>query len=171
MNYKTQLKNITCFIFDIDGVLTDGSILVNGADYQRIINAKDGYVIQYACKLGYKVFLITGGESEHIKKTYLRLGVTEVRLESSNKVEVFKSLQEKYQISVDEVLYMGDDIPDIPLLKLVGLPTAPSDAAVDVKKWVSYVSPYNGGKGCARDVIEQTLRAQGKWLLDSAFYW
>lgn len=171
MNYKIKLNAINTFIFDVDGVLTNGNVLINGLDYQRSIYVKDSYAIQYASKLGYHIFLITGGESEFIKKTYVRLGVTEVRLESSNKLQVFEEIKNKYELNSAHCLYMGDDIPDIPLLKNVGVGAAPQDASVDVKEVVTYVSPYQGGAGCVRDVIEQTLRAQGKWLGPDAFTW
>ena len=171
MNYKIKLKTIDCFIFDVDGVLTNGSVLINGTDYQRSIHVKDSYAIQYAAKLGYTIFLITGGESEFIRKTYIKLGVTDVRLESSNKKEVFEDLVQTFGVSAERSLYMGDDIPDIPLMKIIGTTTAPQDASVDVKALVDYISPLNGGMGCVRDVIEQTLRVQGKWLGDGAFTW
>jgi 3-deoxy-D-manno-octulosonate 8-phosphate phosphatase (KDO 8-P phosphatase) len=171
MNYKIKLKNIDCFIFDVDGVLTNGSVLINGTDYQRSIHVKDSYAIQYAAKLGYKIFLITGGESEFIRKTYIKLGVTDVRLESSNKKEVFEQLVKAFGVTADRSLYMGDDIPDIPLMKIIGTTTAPQDASIDVKALVDYISPLNGGMGCVRDVIEQTLRVQGKWLGDGAYTW
>jgi 3-deoxy-D-manno-octulosonate 8-phosphate phosphatase (KDO 8-P phosphatase) len=171
MNYKIKLKTIDCFIFDVDGVLTNGSVLINGTDYQRSIHVKDSYAIQYAAKLGYKIFLITGGESEFIRKTYIKLGVTDVRLESSNKKEVFEQLVKAFGVTAERSLYMGDDIPDIPLMKIIGTTTAPQDASIDVKALVDYISPLNGGMGCVRDVIEQTLRVQGKWLGDGAFTW
>jgi 3-deoxy-D-manno-octulosonate 8-phosphate phosphatase (KDO 8-P phosphatase) len=171
MNYKIKLKTIDSFLFDVDGVLTNGTVLINGTDYQRSIHVKDSYAIQYAAKLGYKIFLITGGESEFIRKTYIKLGVTDVRLESSNKKEVFEDLVQTFGVSAERSLYMGDDIPDIPLMKIIGTTTAPQDASIDVKALVDYISPLNGGMGCVRDVIEQTLRVQGKWLGDGAFTW
>ena len=171
MNYKIKLRDISCFILDVDGVLTNGSILINGNDYQRSINVKDSYALQYAAKMGYKIFIITGGESLTIKKTYLKLGVTEVYLESSDKLSVFKNLIGEYKIDANTVLYMGDDIPDIPLLHEVGLSASPADACVDVKQIVDYVSPLGGGMGCVRDLIEQTMRVQGKWLSEKAYQW
>ena len=171
MNYKIKLKTIDSFIFDVDGVLTNGTVLINGTDYQRSIHVKDSYAIQYASVLGYKIFLITGGESEFIRKTYMKLGVTDVRLESSNKKEVFDELKQKFNLEENRALYMGDDIPDIPLMRIIGTTTAPQDASIDVKAIVDYISPINGGMGCVRDVIEQTLRVQGKWLGEGAFTW
>ncbi len=163
MNYKIKLKTIDSFIFDVDGVLTNGTVLINGTDYQRSIHVKDSYAIQYASKLGYKIFLITGGESEFIRKTYMKLGVTDVRLESSNKKEVFDELKQKFNLEENRALYMGDDIPDIPLMRIIGTTTAPQDASIDVKAIVDYISPINGGMGCVRDVIEQVLTLKGHW--------
>jgi len=171
MNYKIKLQTIDSFLFDVDGVLTNGTVLINGTDYQRSIHVKDSYAIQYASKLGYKIFLITGGESEFIRKTYMKLGVTDVRLESSNKKEVFEELKQKFNLDENRALYMGDDIPDIPLMKIIGTTSAPQDASIDVKAIVDYISPINGGMGCVRDIIEQTLRVQGKWLGEGAYTW
>lgn len=171
MNYKIKLKDITTFIFDVDGVLTDGSVTIFQNDLLRTLSAKDGYALQYASKNNFTVLVITGGNSVHVMESLLHLGVTEVRLSSSNKLQVYQELKIKYNFLDSQVLYMGDDIPDIPLLKTVHVSSCPQDASSDVKACVDYVSPIHGGKGCARDVIEQTLRVQSKWLLDNAYYW
>ena len=171
MNYKVKLKDISTFIFDVDGVLTDGTVLLNGSDFQRTLNAKDSYAIQYACRVGYQIFLITGGDSQQVKSTYESLGVTEVCLRSSNKLEVFLKLKNKHSLNESHCMYMGDDIPDLWVMKQVGLSAAPQDAVIDVLKEAEYISPYAGGKGAVRDIIEQTLRVQKKWLLDHAFHW
>jgi 3-deoxy-D-manno-octulosonate 8-phosphate phosphatase (KDO 8-P phosphatase) len=171
MNYKVKLKEINTFIFDVDGVLTDGTVLVNGSDYQRTLNSKDSYAIQYACRVGFRFFFITGGDSPTIKSTYEALGVTKVCLRSSNKLQVFFALKETYGLREEQCLYMGDDIPDLPVMRQVGLATAPHDASTDVLHEVAYISPFDGGKGAVRDIIEQTLRVQGKWLLDEAYHW
>ena len=167
MNYIIKLKTIDCFIFDVDGVLTHGIVLINGTDYQRSIHVKDSYAIQYAAKLGYKIFLITGGESEFIRKTYIKLGVTDVRLESSNKKEVFEQLVKAFGVTAERSLYMGDDIPDYSPMQLVGLACCPADAATEIKQISHYISPINGGNGCARDVIEKVLKLNGHWDLES----
>ena len=170
-NYKIKLNYINIFIFDIDGVLTDGNVLLDNGKYLRTLNAKDSYALQYAAKMGYKVFFISGGSSVEMKQTLENLGVTMVYLESKSKLLVFNKLKKEFNISEENVLYMGDDIPDIPLLSIVGIAACPKDASIDVTRICSYVSPKEGGKGCVRDVIEQTLRVQEKWLLDGAYEW
>ena len=170
-NYKILLNQINAFIFDIDGVLTDGNVLLDNGKYLRTFNAKDSYALQYAAKMGYKIFFISGGSSIEMKQTLENLGVTMVYLESKSKLLVFNKLKIEFNISEENVLYMGDDIPDIPLLSMVGIAACPKDASIDVTRICSYVSPKEGGKGCVRDVIEQTLRVQEKWLLDGAYEW
>ena len=171
MSYKTKLNNISTFIFDVDGVLTDGKVYFLENEIARALNSKDGYSLQYASKMGYSIFIITGGYSEDLKRRLLELGITEVHLKSSNKLKVYEKLAAKYNFRDEQVLYMGDDIPDIPVLRKAGLSCCPQDAAVDVKQVVDYHSPIEGGKGCVRDVIEQTLRVQGNWMKESAFHW
>ena len=159
------------FIFDVDGVLTDGKVYFLENEIMRALNSKDGYALQYACKMGYQIFIITGGYSEDLKRRLLELGIKEVHLRSSNKLKVYQELKSKYNISDKQVLYMGDDIPDIPVLKEVGVSSCPQDAAIDVKANVDYQSPYDGGKACVRDVIEQTLRLHNKWFDKDSFKW
>ena len=171
MNYKEKLKHITTFIFDVDGVLTDGKVYLLEEEVVRALNSKDGYALQYASKNKYKLFIITGGFSEDLKQRLIDLGIDDVFLRSSNKIEVYKGIKEKYGIEDQQVLYMGDDIPDIPVLEVAGVSCCPQDAAIDVKEVVDYHSPVDGGKGCVREVIEQTLRVQGKWLSKNAFQW
>lgn len=170
-SYKEKLKNIDTFIFDIDGVFTDGSILITETDYARKFNAKDGYAIQLASKSGFQIFIITGGRSETVRKAMLHLGCKDVILQARNKVASFNQLKEKYQLNEDTCLYLGDDMPDIGLLKKVYLSACPQDAAIDVKDICDYQSPYKGGEGCVRDVIEQTLRVQSKWDKDGNHEW
>ncbi|MEY4216316.1 MAG: hypothetical protein RLZZ68_772 [Bacteroidota bacterium] len=171
MNYKIKLNSIQHFLFDVDGVLTDGTVLIDGKEYLRTLHSRDSYAIQYACGLGYSVFLITGGDSEHVKNAFESLGVTSVKLRSRNKLAVFQALKEEYQLKAEECLYMGDDIPDIPVMREVGLATVPFDASIDARTAAEYISPFYGGKGAVRDVIEQTLRVQNKWMLDHAYHW
>jgi 3-deoxy-D-manno-octulosonate 8-phosphate phosphatase (KDO 8-P phosphatase) len=170
-NYKIKLNKISTFIFDVDGVFTDGKVYLINDDVVRALNSKDGYAIQYATKLGYKIFIITGGNSQQVKDRLLNLGVNEVHLAVKRKLECYDNILLRFQLSPEEVLYMGDDIPDIPVLKKVGVSTCPQDACSDVKMLVDYQSHRNGGFGCVRDVIEQTLRLQGKWLLEEAYEW
>ncbi|MCH1478895.1 MAG: HAD hydrolase family protein [Crocinitomicaceae bacterium] len=171
MNYKAKLKDITTFIFDVDGVLTDGKVYLLKEEVVRALNSKDGYALQYASKNNYDIFIITGGYSEDLKKRLIDLGIKDVFLRSSKKIDVYNGIKEKYSIEDKQVLYMGDDIPDIPVLKIVGVSCCPQDAAIDVKEIVDYHSPLDGGKGCVREIIEQTLRVQGTWLNDKAYHW
>ena len=171
MSYKEKLAQITTFIFDVDGVLTDGNVFLLKNEIVRVLNSRDGYALQHARKQGYNIFVITGGSSEEVAKRLLDLGVTEVKLKSSNKIKVYEELQQKYEFSDAEVLYMGDDIPDYKVLQRVGLSTCPQNAAVEVKQICDYQSPYDGGKYCVRDVIEQTLRVQKKWFNSDCIEW
>lgn len=170
-SYKVKLKKISTFIFDVDGVFTNGQILLYNDDFLRSFNAKDGYAVQYASKMGYRIFIITGGDSKEVKNGLLNLGVNEVHLKSKDKLEVYTDILKRFSISNEEVLYMGDDIPDIPVLKKVGISSCPQDAVSEVKNCSDYQSPYNGGQKCVRDVIEQTLKSQGKWMSNKAFSW
>lgn len=171
MNYKAKLKDITTFIFDVDGVLTDGKVYLLKEEVVRALNSKDGYALQYASKNNYDIFIITGGYSEDLKKRLIDLGIKDVFLRSSKKIDVYNGIKEKYSIEDKQVLYMGDDIPDIPVLKIAGVSCCPQDAAIDVKEIVDYHSPLDGGKGCVREIIEQTLRVQGTWLNHKAYHW
>ncbi len=171
MNYKEGLNKITTFIFDVDGVITNGDILLYNDEVIRTLNSRDGYALQYANKMGYRILIITGGSSEEVKKRLLSVGAKEVILNSRNKVDDYKLLQSKYNFKDEEVMYMGDDIPDYQVMKMVGVSACPQDASVEIKRISNYQSPYNGGRHCVRDIIEQTLRNQGKWFSDQAFEW
>ncbi len=163
-NYKEILPQITTLIFDIDGVLTDGTVTVypNG-ELVRKMNIKDGYAIKTAVDKGFNVAIISGGNSKSVKTRLENLGVKDIYLSTHNKVEKLYEYLDMYQIDLKNVLYMGDDIPDFPVLELVGLPTCPQDAAPEIKSVSKYISHKKGGKGAARDVIEQVLKVQGKW--------
>jgi len=166
MSYKSILHRIKAFAFDVDGVFTNGWVLATtDGDFLRMHNAKDGYAVRYATKQGYPIGIITGGASESIRERFKMLGVTDVYLASRTKRDDFRDFCFKYHLQPDEVLFMGDDIPDIEVLERCGLPTCPADAAHEVKEICAYISDKNGGMGCVRDVIEQTLRLQGKWNL------
>lgn len=171
ISYKERLKTITTFIFDIDGVLTNGDIIVLKDEMVRTLNSRDGYAIQYAIKMGYRVLVITGGSSVEIKNRLLEIGVHEVHLSSFNKLNVYQELKQKYQFKDSEALYMGDDIPDYEVMQQVGVATCPQDACIEIKQISHYQSPFIGGRHCVRDVIEQTLRVQHKWFSDQAFEW
>ena len=168
-----NLKKIKAVVFDVDGVLSTGTIPV-GPDGipQRSVNIKDGYAIQLAVKLGLHVVIITGGNSPSVTKRYKGLGVKEVHLSVGIKIEKYREVIERLGVKPEEVLYMGDDIPDYEVMQACGLPCCPQDAAAEIQQIARYVSPYIGGHGCVRDVIEQVLRAQGLWNMDRlAFGW
>lgn len=170
-SYKENLPKITTLIFDVDGVLTNGDVILMNNEVVRILNSRDAYALQYAAKVGMRVLIITGGSSKEVEKRLLGLGATEVCLNSAKKIDVYESLKNKYNFSNEEVLYMGDDLPDYEVLKVVGVSTCPQDAAIEIKQVVDYQSPFNGGQHCVRDVIEQTLRVQDKWFKEEALTW
>ena len=171
ISYKEKLKNVTTLIFDIDGVLTNGDIIIFNGEMARTLNSRDGYAIQYAVKMGFRILVITGGSSVDVKNRLLELGVHEVHLSSFNKLKVYQTLKQKYEFTDEQALYMGDDIPDYEVMQQVGVASCPQDAAIEIKHISHYQSPFNGGKHCVRDVIEQTLRVQNKWFSDQAFEW
>ncbi|MDR1405894.1 MAG: HAD-IIIA family hydrolase [Prevotellaceae bacterium] len=167
--YKTKLHQIKAFAFDVDGVLTDGSVQVTeSGDFLRTYNAKDGLAVRTAIEKGFYVTIITGGNSETIKKRFQVFGVTDFYMLSRIKLPDLQQFCTKYSLQPHEVLFMGDDLPDIPPMKYCGLPCCPADAVPEVKAAAEYISPYDGGKGCVRDIIEQTLKIQRKWMVDNA---
>ncbi|WP_367868710.1 KdsC family phosphatase [Pedobacter sp. WC2423] len=160
-----KLKGITTFIFDVDGVLTNGDVIAtDSGELMRTFNIKDGYALQLAVKKGYHVCIISGGRGQAMEKRFEGLGIPDVFLGVSDKVEVFNDYLEIYHIKARQVLYMGDDIPDLNVMKLAGIPACPSDACSDIKAVSEYISPFKGGQTAARDVIEKVLRIQGKWF-------
>lgn len=171
-NYKELLRGIQAVCLDYDGVFTDAIIyLFSDGELARTANVKDGYAVQYADKKGLRMAIITGGTQEAVRTRFEGLGVHEVYLGSKNKMEVLNAFCEKHSVDPEHILYMGDDIPDIPVLKHVGLATCPADAAPEVKAVCAYVSPYGGGKGCVRDILEQVLKAKGQWLDAESYEW
>lgn len=171
INY--DLKKIKALVFDIDGVLSGETIPMNAdGEPMRTVNIKDGYAIQLAVKSGLVVAIITGGKSDSILKRYEALGVRDIYMGASVKTLEYGLLTEKYGLKPEEILYMGDDIPDYEVMRLCGLPCCPADAAPEIKEISRYISHRNGGHGCGRDVIEQVLKAQDKWMSHShAFGW
>lgn len=166
-NYKELLNTITTFIFDVDGVLTDGSVhITENGELLRIMNIKDGYAMKTAIDCGYKIAIISGGSNEGVKIRLKNLGITDIYLGAPNKVEILHLIIDMYGLQANEILYMGDDLPDYDVMQMVGLPTCPQNAAAEIKKISKYVSHINGGKGAVRDVIEQVLKVQGKWMKD-----
>ncbi len=168
-SYKEHLKDINTFVFDIDGVFTDGSIIVNSkGELLRKMNVKDGYALKTALQKNYNVCIITGGNNEGVRIRLENLGVTDIYMSAHHKEEPLNQFLNKYQINPKHVLYMGDDLPDIPPMKLVGLATCPQDAAQEVKEIANYISHKNGGDTCVRDVIEQVLKVRGDWNTNSS---
>ena len=164
-SYKEIMNGITTFIFDIDGVLTDSSVhITSTGEMLRTMNIRDGYAMKAAVESGYNVCIISGGSNEGVRIRLQNLGITDIHLAAPNKVETFKEYIESYNIGADQVLYMGDDIPDYHVMKLVGLPTCPQDAAPEIKGISKYVSHKKGGKAAVRDVIEQVMKVQGKLM-------
>ena len=162
MNVLAEFKKITTFIFDIDGVLTDGTLLILRDGLQaRQMHVKDGFGLQMAIKNGYNVFLISGAVSEESKKRLEYLGLKEIHIGISDKMKFVADLLKNKSINWEEVLYMGDDLPDLPLMSKVGLSACPADAVSEVKSFAKYVSTINGGWGCVRDVIEKVLKVNG----------
>lgn len=171
-NFKQLLKQITTFVFDYDGVLTNGIVILREeGEALRTANVKDGYAIQLATKNGYNVAVISGGRAQSLKKRFEPLNVYDVFVGVENKLKVFKRYIEEKNISPEHVLYMGDDIPDIEIMKIVGVPACPKDASNEIIDVSKYVSIYKGGEGCVRDIIEQVLKVQGKWMNHTAFHW
>lgn len=171
-NFKEDLGKVRAFVFDVDGVYSSGTILLHpNGDLMRTMNIKDGYATQYAVRKGYPIAIITGGTSESVAHRFRNLGVKDVYLGSSDKRKELHDFLEKYQLRADEILYMGDDLPDYLVMKQIGFPTCPSDAVEEIKAISVYISDKPGGDGCVRDVIEQVLRLHGKWMEEDAFHW
>lgn len=163
-NYKELMPHISTFIFDVDGVLTDGSVTIfPDGELIRKMNVRDGYALKTAVDMGYHVCIISGGTNQAVKSRLQGLGVTDIYLGANNKIEQLDEYLDIYNINADNVLYMGDDIPDFPVMQLVGLPACPKDAAPEIQHISKYISQKKGGKGCVRDVIEQVLKVQDKW--------
>lgn len=168
-----EISKIRGFAFDVDGVLSPSTIpMSDTGDPMRMVNIKDGYALQLAAKLGYHIAIITGGKMVSVRYRYEALGIRDIFLGASHKIDVFKDWMQSRGLFPYEVLYMGDDIPDLTCMRYCGLACAPFDACSDVRDAAAYISRFNGGYGCVRDVIEQVLRARGDWMKDSdAFGW
>lgn len=172
INYKEKLSSIRAFVFDFDGVMTDGSVWTYAdGETVRAGNIKDGFAIQYAVKKGYIIAVISGATSASIDNRMHALGVDQCYTGCGNKMETYERFLKDNNLSDSEVLCMGDDIPDYPMLKRAGVSTCPADSAVEIRDMVDYVSIHPGGRGAVRDVIEQVLRLQGKWFHDDAVVW
>ncbi|MCP9750105.1 HAD family hydrolase [Ferruginibacter sp. HRS2-29] len=168
MNVLANFKLIKAFVLDVDGVLTDGSlILLNDGQMARTMNIKDGYALQLAVKKGYHILVISGGTSDAVKARLEKLGITNIHMTVKNKQEVLKAFVAEHQLDWSQVLYMGDDVPDVAPMKLAGLPCCPADAATEVKNISQYISYINGGKGCVREVIEKVMLLNNDWNDDT----
>jgi HAD-superfamily hydrolase, subfamily IIIA len=164
-SYKEYLQHITTFVFDVDGVLTDGTILITTqGEMYRTMNTKDGFALKRAYDQGYKVCIISGGTNEGVRKRLEGLGLIDIYLGAHHKTETLTEYLKSNGLKRENVLFMGDDIPDLYVMQEVGLPCCPQDSVPEIKEVSKYVSHKKGGKGCVRDVIEQVLKVQGKWI-------
>ena len=172
MNYKVKLHNIKAFVFDYDGVMTDGNIYTAKDDIiMRSGNVKDGYALQYALKCGYNIAVLSGGSGSSIVTRMKMLGIEDVFLSEGNKIDKYNIYLKENGLTKQQVLYMGDDIPDYDIMCNAGVACCPSDAANEIKKVADYISDKKGGEGCVRDVIEQVLKANGDWFKQSSKIW
>jgi len=164
MNILEGFKKITTFIFDVDGVLTDGTVLVldNGLE-ARTMNIKDGFALQMAVKNGYRVLIVSGGNSPQVSTRLARLGIKDVHMSVADKRTFLTDYIAENKLSREQLLFMADDLPDLPAMSIVGMPCCPSDAVAEVKEAVLYISPMKGGEACVRDVIEKVLKLNDHW--------
>ena len=163
-----DLSRIKAFAFDVDGVLSPDTIPLHpSGEPMRIVNIKDGYALQFAAKMGYPIAIITGGRTEAVRKRFEGLGLNHVYMGATVKIEIFKKWLDECGLRPDEVMYMGDDIPDLECMREVGIPVCPADAAAEVIEASRYVSEFKGGEGAVRDIVEQVLRARGDWAKNS----
>jgi 3-deoxy-D-manno-octulosonate 8-phosphate phosphatase (KDO 8-P phosphatase) len=164
MNVLALFKNIKLFVLDVDGVLTDGSlILLDNGEMARSMNIKDGYALQLAIKKGYEILIISGGTSLAVQLRFQKLGIKNMHLSVKNKQAILSQFIAENNYTQEQVLYMGDDVPDVLPMRMAGLACAPADAAQEVKSIAHYISPISGGNGCVRDVIEKVLRLNEDW--------
>ncbi|MCM1300980.1 MAG: HAD hydrolase family protein [Alistipes senegalensis] len=167
-NFKEQIARVEAFVFDVDGVMTDGGIIPTAdGDFIRRYNAKDGYALAYAVKMGYKVCVITGGRGQLLERRLRMLGIHRYYTDCMDKITTLRNYLAEEGLDPAHVIYMGDDIPDLDCMREVGIPVCPADAAAEVLEVSRYVSEFNGGAGAVRDIIEQVLRARGDWARDS----
>ena len=164
MNILENFKKITTFIFDVDGVLTDGTILVleNGLQARRM-HIKDGFALQMAVRNHYHVLIVSGSNSPQVTNRLEKLGIKEVHMSVHDKKQLIEEYMQKNNLDKEQVLYMADDLPDLPVMEIVGLPCCPADAVNEIKEAVQYISPLPGGNACVRDVIEKVLRLNDHW--------
>lgn len=171
--FKDELQKVKALVFDVDGVLSSDCVPLHpSGEPMRMVNIKDGYAMQLAVRRGYRLAIITGGRTEAIRKRFAGLGIEDIYMGAAYKMEQFNDFLKKYNLKAEEILYMGDDIPDYEVMKVCGYPCCPADACSEIKAISRYVSPMKGGYGCGRDVIEQVMKANGDWLDNAdAFGW
>ena len=168
MNVLTNFKEIKAFVLDVDGVLSDGMLmLLDDGQMCRRMNIKDGYALQLAVKKGYHVLVISGGSSDAVKLRLQKLGVVEVNMNVTDKKELLQQYVSGYELSWNQVLYMGDDIPDLAVMQMAGMACCPADAVPEIKRISQYISPQSGGHGCVRDIIEKVLKLNQHWDTES----
>ncbi len=164
-NFKELLNKVTAFVFDIDGVLTDGNIMVmENGQMVRTMSTRDGYALQHAVKNGYKIGVISGGKSEPARDRLQKLGIHDVYLGITDKIDSLKEFMAIHDLKSENILYMGDDMPDYEVMQKCGIPCCPKDAAQEIKDLSVYISDKKGGDGCVRDVIEQVMKVHKKWM-------
>ncbi|MDI1356509.1 MAG: HAD hydrolase family protein [bacterium] len=167
MNFKERLNAISTIMFDVDGVLTDGKVLVmESGEMVRNMYSKDGYALNQAIKKGYRVVIISGGNNQAIKNALIRNGVTDVFIQQHDKMQCYLDYLSLHDLKDEEVLFMGDDLPDHDIMNRVGVAACPNNSATEIKAISHYISPNRGGEGCVRDIIEQVMRLQGKWAIE-----
>ncbi|MDY5969088.1 MAG: HAD hydrolase family protein [Bacteroidales bacterium] len=171
LNYKGKLYSIRAFVFDFDGVLSDGGVWVINNEIVRRTDVKDGYAIQYAAKKGYTIAVISGATAPSIIQRMNSLGVTQVFMGCTNKLETYELFLQENGLQEEEVVVVGDDIPDFQMMQRCGVSVCPADAALEIKEVADYISLFPGGKGCARDILEQVMRLQGRWFHADAVNW
>ena len=170
--FKDKLKDVKALVFDIDGVLSlDTMALDEEGMPVRTANVKDGYAIRNALNMGYKIGIITGGNQERVRSRYASLGVEHIYMGVRDKMKCLDDFMSKTGAKVEEILFMGDDLVDYQVMKAVGVPVCPLDAVNEIKEISSYISDKKGGEGCARDIIEQVMKAQDKWINEYSYYW
>ncbi len=171
-NLIDKFKQVKAFIFDIDGVLTNGQVLVTEEGHMlRSMNIKDGYALQHAVKLGYPIAIISGGKGNGVLERLKGLGIQYIYLGQSHKMEAFEEALYAWNLKPEDIAYMGDDFPDIPVLEKVGLPCCPEDACSEVRAIAQYIAKEKGGMGCARELIENVLKVQGRWNNENSHHW
>jgi 3-deoxy-D-manno-octulosonate 8-phosphate phosphatase (KDO 8-P phosphatase) len=169
-NFKEQLHQVKAFAFDYDGVFTNSIVLIHpSGELLRTSNTRDGYAVHKAIQEGFPIAIISGGKSESVRERFRALGITDIYLGVTDKVEALEDFRYKYGFELNEIVFMGDDLPDFEVMKRVGFPTCPADAAPEIIGISSYISNFSGGKGCVRDVIEQVLKLKGRWMTNTNF--